>query len=102
MSNVFNKKFKLFSTNFQGNFLPLSEAKTGRSYVVQQLIMADENARRLISVGVCPGAVVTPMFVAPLGNPTAYLVAGAKIAFARACARNIIVSENRAKGNTDK
>lgn len=73
-----------------------------RSYVVRRLRMSNENAHRLISVGVCPGAVITPMFAAPLGNPTTYLVADAKIALARACARNIIVSENCAEGNGNK
>lgn len=102
MSNVFNKKIKLFSTNFQGDFTPLSEAKIGEDYVVRRLRTSDENARRLISVGICPDAAIMPLFAAPLGDPTAYSVAGAKIALARACARNILVCKQPVEDKSDK
>lgn len=102
MSNVFNKKIKLFSTNFQGDFTPLSEAKIGVDYVVRRLQTSDENARRLISVGIYPDAAITPLFAAPLGDPIAYAVADAKIALARACARNIIVCKRHIEDKSDK
>ncbi|HSJ71714.1 MAG TPA: FeoA family protein [Acidimicrobiia bacterium] len=48
-------------------------------------------ARRLISLGLVPGASITVVRRAPLGDPTEYAVRGSRIAIRRSEASTILV-----------
>lgn len=63
---------------------PLSALPVGERGQVLSLSMPGRMRRRLMDLGLTPGAEVTCLGRSPMGDPTAYLIRGAVIAI-RAC-----------------
>lgn len=89
LSTVFNKKIKLFSTNF----LRLSKAPFGRKYEVVEMQLPASQKRRLTHVGAYVGCTVTPLRTAPLADPTEYLFGEVRICISKRIADKISVKE---------
>lgn len=70
----------------------LSELSIGEEAVVCALMNEKCLKRRLIDLGVFPGARLEPLFRAVCGDPTAYLIQNAVIALRRSDAEKIVVS----------
>ena len=58
----------------------LPEGETG---VVEEIFLPWETRRRLLDLGLTPGARVACLFSAPSGDPRAYMVRGSVIALRR-------------------
>lgn len=89
MSNVFNKKIKLFSTFF----LPLSKAPFCSVFRVIYVNLPQEQALRLLHLGIFAGAIVCPCGNAPFYTATCYVTANGQIALDKQTTNNIIVKE---------
>ena len=69
--------------------IPLCEL---RPHAAARIVDVPEDERdRLYALGFHEGAVVTPLFSAPSGGPTAYGVRGAAVALRRSDAKRIFV-----------
>lgn len=69
----------------------LSELRPGQSAKVTALVQDGPAARRILALGVTPGAVVEIVRVAPMGDPLEVRVRGCRVAFRRADAAGIMV-----------
>jgi len=71
--------------------MTLDEVPRAARAVVTRIDARGPERRRLMDLGVLPGAVLVAEGTSPLGDPTAYLVRGTVIALRRAQARCIQV-----------
>lgn len=71
--------------------MTLSELAVGSSAVVVSISPDAPQRRRLLDLGIVPGAVVLAERLSPLGDPTAYRVRGTLVALRRAQAGGVVV-----------
>ncbi len=71
--------------------MPLTRIEHGGLCRVEAVGESSAKAR-LQSLGLVPGAILTPLFTASSGSPTAYSVRGSVIALRRADAERILVT----------
>ena len=69
--------------------LTLADLPLGQSGVVEALALQGLERRRMMDLGLTPGARVTAEFRSPLGDPVSYRVRGALIALRRGQAQQI-------------
>lgn len=67
----------------------LDELPVGRTAVVDSLQTRGPQRRRLLDLGLVPGARVRAELTSPLGDPTAYRVLGTLVVLRRAQAREV-------------
>lgn len=67
----------------------LRELGPGRAATVVALDCAGPARRRLLDLGLLPGAEISVSMTSPLGDPVAYLVCGTTIALRRDQARTV-------------
>lgn len=67
----------------------LDELPLGRTAVVGSLQTRGPQRRRLLDLGLVPGARVKAELISPLGDPTAYRVLGTLVVLRRAQAREV-------------
>ena len=70
--------------------IPLGELPIGRSGTVVRF-PSRSGSRRYVEMGLIPGATVTAIRVAPLGDPVEFAVMGSRISIRRADADAILV-----------
>ena len=75
---------------------PLTHLKTGSSSVIQKLddSISGEQRRRLLDLGIYPGATITHCFDSVTGEPKAFEVLGSVIALRKEQTDKIFMSEN--------
>lgn len=73
------------------NPLSLADVPIGNSARVETVLTIGANRRRLLDLGLVPGARVEVIGRSPAGNPTAYLIKGTIIALRNEDARQILV-----------
>ena len=73
--------------------VPLGELPVGSRATVAEVRGGGKQQRRMLDMGLVPGAEVTVIRTAPLGNPVEYQVKGTAIAMRRADADSILVEE---------
>ena len=76
------------------NPLSLADVPIGGSARVETVLTIGTNRRRLLDLGLVPGARVEVVRRSPAGNPTAYLIKGTIIALRNEDARQILVDTN--------
>jgi Fe2+ transport system protein FeoA len=76
--------------------MPLTEAESGRRYVVAAVYGGDALAERLHASGLWAGAAVERLATAPFGGPLLFRVHGFRLALRRSEARRVEVTEARA------
>lgn len=91
LSNVFNKKIELFSTNF----CRLSNARKGSVCVLVAAQLPEEQIKRLAEAGIVPGTAVTVGVSASAGDPTLYKTDEVRIALRKETADRLLVREIR-------
>ena len=69
----------------------LDELSVGECGVVENLIVCGSMRRRLLDIGFTRGTTVLCVGKSPLGDPTAYLVRGCKIAIRQRDAHGIVL-----------
>lgn len=69
----------------------LSEVEIGGSATVIEVEGMDEVAIRLMEMGIVPGAAISTIGAAPLGDPLEYSLRGYRLSLRRAEARRILV-----------
>jgi len=76
----------------------LDRVPVGRTATVRALAIDGPERRRLMDLGVLPGARITPELRSPLRDPTAYRVRGSLIALRRrqACAIEVTLDADEA------
>ncbi|MBR3391269.1 MAG: ferrous iron transport protein A [Firmicutes bacterium] len=67
----------------------------GAAATVAEVRDAGPLGRRLLDLGLIPGAAVECLGRAPLGDPAAYLIAGAVIAIRRRDAESVLLERER-------
>jgi len=75
--------------------VPLGELPVGSRAVVTEVRGDGKRQRRMLDMGLVPGAEVTVIRAAPLGDPVEYYVKGTSIAMRRSDASSILVEEVR-------
>lgn len=60
--------------------MTLNELKLNETGYIKSLNCLDEVKRRLLDLGLIKGTKITPLFVSPSGDPTAFEVRGSVIA----------------------
>jgi len=75
--------------------VPLGELPVGSRAMVSEVKGGGKQQRRMLDMGLVPGAEVTVIRTAPLGDPVEYRVKGTAIAMRRTDADNILVEEMR-------
>lgn len=80
----------------------LDELPLGRTAVVESLQTRGPQRRRLLDLGLVPGAEVTAELTSPLGEPTAYRVLGTLVVLRRAQACQIRLRECRPEAGRDE
>jgi len=73
--------------------VPLGELPVGSRGMVAEVKGGGKQQRRMLDMGLVPGAEVTVIRTAPLGDPVEYRVKGTAIAMRRTDADNILVEE---------
>tara|TARA_B100001063_G_scaffold96205_1_gene89853 strand:- start:477 stop:710 length:234 start_codon:yes stop_codon:yes gene_type:complete len=75
---------------------PLTTLSSGKSSVIKKLdeSIRGEQRRRLLDLGIYPGATITHCFDSATGEPKAYEVLGAVIALRKEQTDKIFMSEN--------
>ena len=75
---------------------PLTTLSSGKSSVIKKLdeSITGEQRRRLLDLGIYPGATITQCFDSATGEPKAYEVLGAVIALRKEQTDKIFMSEN--------
>ena len=78
------------------NFLPLSNLKVGEKGEVLKISNAlrGQERRRLMDFGIVPGAEITVEMKSPYGDPTAYRIRDAAIAFRKNQSDYIFMKQN--------
>lgn len=79
----------------------LDELPLGRTAVVEELLTRGPQRRRLLDLGLVPGAEVRAEMTSPLGDPTAYRVLGTLVVLRRAQAREIGLVDRRGEVGAD-
>lgn len=82
--------------------IKLGELPLGKKAVVISIKSDTLLMKRIINLGVTKGAEITPLFRAPFGDPTAYLVKGCVVALRKSDCEGIIVMINEAEGINEK
>lgn len=72
--------------------LSLADIPIGTSAQVLELSVTENNRRRLLDLGLVPGAKVSVIRRSPSGNPSAYLIKGTAIALRNEDAALILVN----------
>jgi Fe2+ transport system protein FeoA/Mn-dependent DtxR family transcriptional regulator len=75
--------------------VPLSELAVGIRAMVVEVKGGGKHQRRMLDMGLVPGAEVTVLRKAPMGDPVEYRVKGTAIALRRSDANTILVEEVR-------
>jgi len=75
--------------------VPLGELPVGSRARVAEVKGGGKHQRRMLDMGLVPGAEVTVIRTAPLGNPVEYRVKGTAIALRRSDADTVLVEEVR-------
>lgn len=75
------------------NFIPLNHLKIGQKCKVKLLTTEGLMRRRLLDLGVIPGTIIESLQASPSGDPIAYLIKGAVIAFRSETASMVLVRE---------
>lgn len=70
----------------------LADLKPGESGVVQALLMAGSQRRRLLDIGLVRNTKVECLGRSPAGDPSAYLIRGAVIALRASDCQQIILA----------
>ena len=60
--------------------MTLNELKLGETGMIQDLNCSDGVKRRLLDLGLIKGTKITPLFISPSGDPTAFEIRGSVIA----------------------
>ncbi len=77
------------------NLTTLDNLKMGEYGTVYDLNVTGNERRRLLDLGIVKGTVITALMKSPLGNPTAYLIRGTKIALrSKDAARILLLMKN--------
>ena len=74
-----------------GTLQTLDQLQKGEIAVVARLTSAGLNRRRMMDLGILPGARIEIEMESPLGDPVAYRVRGAVVALRREQAREILI-----------
>jgi len=74
------------------NIIPLHQLPIGGVGVVQNLLAQGLSRRRMMDLGLTPGARVEAIRVSPAGDPKAYKIRGAMLAFRKEESCKILVS----------
>lgn len=72
--------------------IPLNQLPIGKRANVSALTSDGATRRRMLDLGVIDGTEIEPLYQSPSGNPVAYLVRGAVIAFRTDVSEKILVS----------
>lgn len=72
--------------------IPLNQLPIGKRANVSALTSDGATRRRMLDLGVIDGTEIEPLYQSPSGNPVAYLVRGAVIAFRTDVSEKIMVS----------
>ncbi|MCK4394897.1 metal-dependent transcriptional regulator [Candidatus Bipolaricaulota bacterium] len=75
--------------------VPLGELPVGVRAVVAEVKGSGKQQRRMLDMGLVPGAEVTVIRTAALGDPVEYRIKGTAIAMRRSDANNVLVEETR-------
>ena len=75
--------------------VPLGELPVGSKAMVAEIKGAGKQQRRMLDMGLVPGAEVTVIRTAALGDPVEYRIKGTAIAMRRSDANNVLVEERR-------
>ena len=75
--------------------VPLGELPVGSRAMVAEVKGGGKHQRRMLDMGLVPGAEVTVIRTAPLGDPVEYRIKGTAIAMRRSDANSILVEEVR-------
>ena len=75
--------------------IPMGELPVGSRAMVAEVRGGGRHQRRMLDMGLVPGAEVTVIRTAPLGDPVEYRVKGTAIAMRRSDANSILVEEVR-------
>lgn len=73
--------------------IPLYHLQIGQKCKVKFLISEGLMRRRLLDLGVIPGAIIESLQASPSGDPIAYLIKGAVIALRSETASMVLVRE---------
>lgn len=71
----------------------LMSVSVGQTTSVCTLLSDGISHRRLLDLGLTPGASVTCLYSAPSGDPRAYLIRGAVIALRNADAKQVLIGQ---------
>lgn len=74
--------------------MTLDQLRPGEDAVVTALDCRGPERRRLMDLGLLPGAKIEVGLTSPLGDPTAYLVRGSMIALRRVQARGVHIDRS--------
>lgn len=72
--------------------IPLSELPIGRTAVVSSIETVGITRRRMLDLGLTPGAVIEALRSSPTGDPKAYKIRGTVIAFRREESVKVLVN----------
>src|SRR5581483_7827917 len=80
----------------------LTELRRGEAGVLERLDLPEDDARRLMELGVLPGHAVTPAHSAPGGEPRVFRVDGSEVALRKETARKLILkTSHKLAGTTE-
>lgn len=77
------------------SIIPLNQLPLGGIGIVQSLSAQGVTRRRMMDLGLTPGAQVEAVRVSPAGDPKAYKIRGALLAFRKEESCKILVSYRR-------
>ncbi len=80
-----------FSPTGAGKKIRLYDLPIGRPAVVASINADEVTRRRMMDLGLTPGTKVTALRVSPLGEPKAFKIRGAVIAFRKEDADKILI-----------
>lgn len=75
------------------NSIPLNRLPVGKKAVVTALSSEGVHRRRMLDFGIIDGTPIETLYKNPSGNPVAYMIRGAVIAFRSDTSEKILVSE---------
>ncbi len=78
--------------------IPLCDLRPGEGGVVRQLNTVGSMRRRLMDLGMIPGAAAVCVGVSPAGDPAAYRIRGAVVALRRADAATVLLQQWEGNG----
>ncbi len=92
-SYTVSKTLRLVRRQYGVKMIKLSNAAEGIPCVIKELSLPQETEIRLCELGFIPQTEITPIFVAPSGEPRAYFLRGTQLALRRELTDNILVSQ---------